>query len=319
MPKLRAPHRGRGMTTRIKRECHHKQSRHEHGTRLAYIRDKCRCTECTAAASKDEDRRNRLIAYGRYDVGRVDAAPVREYTLSLMAYGIGMKRIAHIAGVSNSTLGKILYGSEAQGIKPRARVAKHVAEKVMKVKPELQHLGKTALVEASGTRRRIQALVVIGWSKARLARQLGMAPSNFNKTLNSETVHAETARKVQALYDQLWNQPQYGHDHRSRISANASRNRAKAKGWAPPLAWDDETIDDPNATPDMGQEAGFIHAEERMETIEFLLETGCGQAELIRRSGYKNLVALEQACHRQGRRDLIAKVKHIRDMERAAA
>lgn len=303
---------------RVKRDCQHTHSTHHHGTHVAYVRDKCRCDDCTKAASKAQDQRNRLIAYGRYDSGRVDAEPTRQHINMLTQYGIGLKRIALIAGVSNSTLGKIIYGDKTRNTPPRARIEKHVAQRVLAVKPELEHLGQKVCIDGTGTRRRIQALVTIGWSQARLAQQLDVAPSNFRKLMTGDNVHAGTARKVQALYEQLWNQPQAGHEHRSRIAANRAKNMAKRLGWAPPLAWDDDTIDDPAATPATAPESPFVHAEERMETIEFLLETGCGQAELISRSGYRSLPSLEQACLRQGRNDLVYRVKRIHEMVRAA-
>jgi transcriptional regulator with XRE-family HTH domain len=243
---------------------------------------------------------------------------VREHIKALGDYGIGLKRIAKMANVSNSTLGKIIYGDRTRNCAPRSRVERRVAEAVLAIKPDLKLLGNTVAVDGTGTRRRIQALITIGWSQSRLAARLGMTPGNFGKMFNSANVQAETARRVKDMYDELWNQPQIGTDQRSKISANRAMNYAKARGWVPPLAWDDETIDDPDATPSERGETNFIHAEDRMETIEFLLETGCGQGELVTRAGYKSLKALEKACYRQQRNDLVYRVKRIREMERAA-
>jgi hypothetical protein len=76
-----------------------------------------------------------------------------------------------------------------------------------------------------------------------------MEPSNLGKSLGGEHVRAGTARAVCALYDELWDQPPPEGTHRDKIAASRARNRAAAHGWPPPLAWDDDTIDDPDVVP----------------------------------------------------------------------
>lgn len=303
---------------RPKRDCQCKRAQHQHGTRTAYVVDKCRCTECTEASRRVQSERSRLQAYGRYDSGRVDAQPVREHIIMLMGYGIGMKRIAALAGVSNATLGKILYGDQTRNMPPRVRTEKHVAEGVLAVKPNLDNLGQTVSVDATGTRRRIQALVTIGWSQSRIGELLGMQPGNFNRTIKSDRVQAETARKVKALYEQLWNQPQTGDDWHSKAAASRARNYAKAHGWSPPLAWDDETIDDPTAQPAVFKETPVAGGEERIEEIQFLIRSGAGQAEILSRMGFKNMGALERLCQRYGRADVVRTMKNLRSLDVAA-
>lgn len=306
------------MTERIKRDCECKRAKHVHGTRTAYVVDKCRCRECTDASAHEQSARNRLQAYGRYDSGRVDAQPVREHIAMLMEYGVGLKRIAALAGVSNSTLGKILYGDRPRNMPPRARVEKHVADGVLAVHPTIETLGRTVTVDATGTRRRIQALVTIGWSQSRIGHRLGMEPGNFNRTIKSARVNADTARKTRALYEELWNQPQTGTDQRSKISVARAKNYAKAHGWVPPLAWDDETIDDPAARAAIFEESELVHGEERIADIVFLMNSGAGQAEIITRTGFKNLAALERLCLRYGRNDVVHRIKRLREMEAVA-
>lgn len=306
------------MSARVKRDCQCKQAQHQHGTRTAYVVDKCRCRPCTDASAWAESTRRRMKAYGRYDSGRVDAKPVRDHIAALMEYGIGLKRIAALAGVSNATLGKILYGDQTRNMPPRARTEKHVAEGVLAVKPNLDNLGKTVSVDATGTRRRIQALVTIGWSQSKIGERLGMQPGNFNRTIKSDRVQAETARKVKALYEELWSEPQAGEEWRERISAARSRNYAKAHGWLPPLAWDDETIDDPATLPAVFEETPQVHGEERIADIEFLIRTGAGQSEILSRLGFKNMGALERLCYRYERNDIVRTMKNLRSLEVAA-
>jgi hypothetical protein len=83
---------------RTPKPCLHKRVNHQHGTRLAYILDRCRCLPCAAANSTYELRRTRLKAYGRgTPSGWVDAAPVRAHVEQLCATGMGYKTVARTA------------------------------------------------------------------------------------------------------------------------------------------------------------------------------------------------------------------------------
>lgn len=98
-------------------------------------------------------------------------------------------------------------------------------------------------VDATGTRRRIHALAAVGYSLAEQSRRLGMEISGASAIARRTWVWVTTAEKVRALYDELSMVP--GNNNRAR-------NEAKRRGWPPPLAWDDETIDDPRARPVLG-------------------------------------------------------------------
>lgn len=67
----------------------------------------------------------------------------------------------------------------------------------------------------------------------------------MGKLINAEPgrvqVTVQTRAGVAALYEQLWNP---AHPNPTAVA------HARRHGWAPPMAWDDETIDDPNATPE---------------------------------------------------------------------
>lgn len=100
------------------------------------------------------------------------------------------------------------------------------------------------VVDGVGTRRRILALVAIGWTFAELDRQLGRKRTySHNLASRDLDVHRNTAEQIAVLYERLSMTPVVGWrgDRQRRIAA---RN-----GWAPPLAWDD--IDN-DATPNLG-------------------------------------------------------------------
>jgi hypothetical protein len=118
---------------------------------------------------------------------------------------------------------------------PQARAAHARGQREWRKRRYLE--GGPLLVDATGTRRRLQALAAIGWPPRALAERLGIQPDNI---LRRHRVRVGTARLVAAVYDQLSMTP--GPDTRSAAAA-------RRRGWAPPLAWDDDSIDDPAARP----------------------------------------------------------------------
>lgn len=233
----------------IKRDCQCKQANHQHGTRTAYVIDKCRCRACTAASTAQMRERNRLVAYGRWDTGRVDATPVREHVRMLMANGIGLKRIVKLTGISSATLGKLLYGVPSKGIAPRERVNEDTAAKLLALRPDAVGLAEGATVGAVGTHRRVQALACLGYSVSHVAKALAWSPGNFHTVMNRGQVTVKTAKAVRELFEQLWDQPNQADDWHGKAAASRARRSAAARGWAPPMAWDDDEIDNPKARP----------------------------------------------------------------------
>ena len=107
-------------------------------------------------------------------------------------------------------------------------------------------------LDATGTRRRLQALIWNGWSLSTLAGRYGCTPKGVRRMLAYERVGQGTAGKVRALYDDLWDQsPPQGTPYERRAVTTA-RGYARERGWVPPLAWDEDAIDDPAAVPAQG-------------------------------------------------------------------
>lgn len=98
------------------------------------------------------------------------------------------------------------------------------------------------VIDGTGTRRRIHALVAIGWTMAELDAELGRRRSYVSRlTRDDGDVLRETAKAVAAMYERLCMTP--------RVGWRADRQRALAarSGWVGPLSWDN--IDDPNERP----------------------------------------------------------------------
>jgi hypothetical protein len=87
----------------------------------------------------------------------------------------------------------------------------------------------------------LRALAAIGYSQADLAAEMGWKGIQvIARSLRAGQVTATTARRIGAAYERLSMTP--------GPSPLAAR-RARHAGWAPPLAWDEGTIDNPAAKP----------------------------------------------------------------------
>jgi hypothetical protein len=105
-------------------------------------------------------------------------------------------------------------------------------------------------VDATGTRRRVQALCVLGWSTTQIAERIDMVQNQLWMTTQQETVYRSTAARVAEIYDVLSMSVPPTTTTSERISVSRTKSHAIRAGWAPPLAWDD--IDDPNEQPNFG-------------------------------------------------------------------
>lgn len=227
-------------------------------------------------------------------VSRVDAGPSRLFVTALMARGMGTMRIAEQARVPQSTVNNLVYGQRGKVV---GRIDAATEHRLLAVRFEPQ------FVDSTGTRRRVHALVAAGYLYRDVARGIGWTPSNLCMLLRKDRVRWETARRVRVLYEALEAQP----GPSSKARARGTRN-----GWAPPLAWDEDTIDDPSASPaDVVRSHRLSNRiEDLVEDVEWLVATGatwasaCGRLEM--RSD-----ALERALGRAGRYDLIGRLRRV--------
>ncbi|MFF8297698.1 hypothetical protein ACF07M_20190 [Streptomyces globisporus] len=194
-----------------------------------------------------------------------DAEPVARHVRELMAAGVSYARIAAAAGVNTSTVNHLLYGRVHR---PKAqRITTQNAQRILAV--DVSQV-TTGVVDATGTQRRLQALMAVGWPALRLGNILDLHPVYVRELQRRPRVYSKTAHAMAVAYNRLWNKEPERHGV-SVQAANRSRNYARTKGWPPPAAWDDDLIDDPHAAPEWTGHCGTMrgwkaHREQNIPT-----------------------------------------------------
>lgn len=290
------------MTTVIDRTpvpCRHKIAQHAHGHYATYKLDHCRCAPCTDANTAYMRNRTRQSVYGRWQP-YVPADAARAHVLELRAQGLGLKRIARASGVPHGALSKLIYGDPSRRQKPSLRIRRETERRLLAVTASIETLGARVGVDATGTHRRLQALVAAGWSQSQLAVRLGMNRSNFGTMLQRNKVGSCTVRAVRALYAELADVPPPETTHREKIAASQARNYAKSRGWLAPAWWDDDQLDGTAATQPavadidvdevaveraMAGERVPLTKEERAEAIRRMVAAGATVTDIARALG----------------------------------
>ena len=119
---------------------------------------------------------------------------------------------------------------------PEAKAAQAAYRKRLR---HAEHRGTPRKVDATGARRRVQALMAIGWSSREIMRRLGYSDGGM-WLYYAERLNVTTVERIKALYDELWDKPG---------PSKWTRTFAANRGFAPPMAWDDSLIDDPLCQP----------------------------------------------------------------------
>jgi hypothetical protein len=104
-----------------------------------------------------------------------------------------------------------------------------------------------AIVNDLGARRRLRALAARSWSPQAIERATGLPALVTEAVIRSRRgvsrVNPALAGTVAAAYDQLWDRDPPTETAAQREAAEMTRAHAVSRGWAPPLAWDDDQID----------------------------------------------------------------------------
>lgn len=122
-------------------------------------------------------------------------------------------------------------------------------------------------VSNAGVRRRVEALMCLGWSMRVLSRRLGWHEDRLAVMLSAyDGVSPRNAQRIAALYEQLWNQQPPQATKADRMSVGRTIALAERRGFLPPMAWDDTELDDPPRVLPHGTHAAFNrHREHRQK------------------------------------------------------
>ncbi|WP_309031334.1 hypothetical protein [Streptomyces alfalfae] len=207
--------------------------------------------------------------------------------------------IARDADVSPTTV----WGIQTGRLDP---ILRSTAAKLLAVRPAVDD---NALVDSTGAVRRLRALVVMAHRQDTLADELGCSYTRISDLTHGRVpvVTAGFDRAVRRVYGRLW-----------MFQGPSVRGRARAEryGWHGPLAWDDDTIDDPNASPmtdapkPVATEGGNVAArwlmgesvildrEARREVLQYLFEWTTDSTEEIAARLDMTSDAAERQWHR---------------------
>lgn len=273
----------------------------EHGRLTTYVNHRCRCVPCTAASRAYGRSRYRLRGYGLLP----QLTPLDELTTHLAwlsSYGIGWEQVASLAGIGRTTVSAILYPSTR-----RRGATARVAEQILAVLPTMDNAAPAALIDAAGTRRRLGALMLQGHTLTAIQAELEV--SALGRVLTRDRVTARVARQVRDYYELHWNdQPCTDTPHQAAAAARVIA-RARAAGYLPVLAWDEDQIDDPTATPTIDVVRRPLPGGRlfHLEDIEFLARHGATWEQIEDRTGAKRN-SIEISCGRANRYDLVARI-----------
>lgn len=293
---------------------------HKHaGSLVCYNLHQCRCEECVEHRHATDLRRKKDQAYGRYDTGLVDAGPVREHVLKLGEFGIGYKRVAHLAGFKSPTpVRTIIWGRQDPGQRfgeMQKRVKRETAEKILAIQPDVANLAPGQKYPAVGARRRLQALVLSGWSMSKLANRLCINPANFSTLMRRDMMLVSTWVTIRDLFEELWDREPPHAEWRDKIAFSRAKGYAARRGWLPALAWDDIDTDPEPPAVDVDEQT---KGERILEDVEWLLDAG-ESIEQVCAAMERKPAAIAKLAHRHGRDDLRRLFDNLRQQERNAA
>lgn len=211
-------------------------------------------------------------AHGGWHSQYIDSRPVRHHITRLRLAGVGIKQIAKLCGISPGAVQIIVDRRTGPAVKVLPSTAAKILSVAVPSTPSAIPAGSQR-VSAIGTSRRLRALVAAGYTPAMLSREVGTAPNNAYALFgHCDDVAAATAQAVADVFDRLEMVP--GPSDRARALAHKL-------GWAPPLAWDEDTIDDTGAHPTLATDKHLRFPERYRELLDLGMRDEAAIAERL--------------------------------------
>ena len=170
----------------------------EHGTRVKYVQERCRCQLCTEANTvyqRGLDRENRARAYGiDVEPRLIDATPSRERLLLLRRNGIGLRTVEKLTGLDREgTLQQIISG-ETKRVRP------DTYDLIMSITYDDRPGG--TLIPAGPTWQLLNKLIKAGHTRTAIATAIAGKPTRALQ-IERKQVRLDTSRKVEQVYREL--------------------------------------------------------------------------------------------------------------------
>lgn len=200
----------------------------------------CGHTACTT-------HRKRYLKQWQYERAQgkkrtADATPARARIEELRQAGWSIRSIAGEANIAPTTVSRVARGLQVT-------ITVKAEQQILALNPAGQLAARSygraePFVPNTGTRRRIQALIALGWRHSDMHERCGIT-THVALHQKGNWVTRTTHDAIRSLYADLCMTPG---------PSTASRGRAARLGYAPPLAWDDIDHDPAPNTPDPGPE-----------------------------------------------------------------
>lgn len=286
---------------------------HAPGTTGCYHTHSCRCRECRVANGVARKRRvAKRVVY-------VDAARSRSLLRELAGMGWLTSEVAAATGLNPRHMEHLRRGTQPR-VKPETARRVIAAHRRLSSLPLPRDNARSrrwiatyarrmgwapSLVPGVGTNRRLQALSALGWLDGEIGKVMGVPTWRVCHLRHATEVAVADAAAVVATYDRLsMRLPPGDRPHRQR------RTRATGLRWSPPLAWDDEDIDNPDATPVVVIASTSTRVRAHVEDLVWMALSGARMEEAAKRAGLTP-GGVESALLRASRGDLISKMKGV--------
>lgn len=174
-------------------------------------------------------QRDRAHGRARY----VDAEPVRRKLRQLLDSDVPVRALSRSSGLSAPAIHAIANGD-------RTHVQRKTAKQIAQLRlADIFEQQQSGLVPKVGAVRRLHALMAMGWTKDLLTEA---GATSLPRVLSGagNLITLAKWREIKAVYDQLSMTPG---------PSPQTKRRSLRRGYAPPLAWDDGTIDNRYSRP----------------------------------------------------------------------
>lgn len=154
--------------------------------------------------------------------------------------GIGSKVYAHPGVTVRPEIGGAVYLAAGADLDAELSQALERGDYSVTVWDHTRGAAHPTSTSIVGAGRRLRALAALGWPTTELAARAGLPERALESALEGDLAIDVDLARVTALYEELSMSPG---------PCASTQTHARRNGWAPPLSWEEDNIDDPNAKP----------------------------------------------------------------------